>query len=110
MAALQACAPNVPPPTQDYAYYASAQGRNLDLASLQAGRELYVAKCSGCHGLHRPTRYAPELWPKEVDSMVVKAKINAQQRQAILDYLTTASGYLRDSIETSKTIEKANKI
>lgn len=82
-----ACAPRLPP----QATAADAERGNLALADLQQGRKLLLAKCAGCHKTPMPSDYAPADWPKHVDDMAPKAKLDETQRQLIERYLITMS-------------------
>jgi mono/diheme cytochrome c family protein len=68
-----------------------AERANVDLASLQNGREVYIQKCKGCHGLPMPTDYSPAEWPKKVGDMAERSKIDDAQRRAIEQYLVVMS-------------------
>jgi len=55
---------------------------------LLRGRKLYVNHCSSCHNLHLPTDYGVQQWKKNVDEMQERSKINNNEKQLILQYLT----------------------
>ena len=55
--------------------------------SLQAGRKLYVSRCSNCHNLHLPKEFTSEIWRKQVDLMQVRAGISDDEKNLILNYL-----------------------
>ena len=56
---------------------------------LMQGRKLYVDRCSGCHNLHFPNEYTEQQWKMQLEEMQVKAKITDEQKELILDYLTS---------------------
>jgi len=56
---------------------------------LLAGRKLYVNHCSGCHNLYLPKRFTTNQWKKNVDEMQSRAKITDQEKQLIIEYLTS---------------------
>jgi hypothetical protein len=89
--ALSACSTVVPRPTQDDGMWASQQWPGSTVATLAHGRDLYVAKCSGCHSLYAPTAVPPSRWPSTVDDMVQNAGLRPDERDLIVHYLLTAS-------------------
>ncbi|GIX06167.1 MAG: hypothetical protein KatS3mg115_0570 [Candidatus Poribacteria bacterium] len=64
-----------------------AQRVGVALERLQAGRELYIAKCSGCHGLYPPQRYTDDEWAHWVEEMAPLARLRPVQKEQILLYL-----------------------
>jgi hypothetical protein len=58
-----------------------------DLAGLQAGRKLYISKCSSCHTLYLPEKYSNQDWHRWVDKMAPRAKIDTLERRQILNYV-----------------------
>jgi mono/diheme cytochrome c family protein len=69
--------------------YLPASADAAQQEKLLNGRKLYVARCSGCHNLHFPKEYTAEQWKSNLDEMQVKAKISDEQKQLILEYLTS---------------------
>lgn len=64
------------------------QGRSpTELTELELGRSTYIAKCSGCHALVRPTRGNAEFWRRQVEEMAERSCISSEERERILDYL-----------------------
>jgi len=61
------------------------------VAQLEAGRQAYVARCSGCHNLHLPDEKAPEAWPETVAEMEKDAHLRPGERELIERYLVTMS-------------------
>ncbi len=56
---------------------------------LMAGRKLYADHCGGCHNLHLPKEYDAAGWNHQVDEMQVRAKITNEEKELILQYLTS---------------------
>jgi len=56
---------------------------------LLSGRKLYVNHCSSCHNLYLPKRFTTDQWKKNVDEMQSRAKITDQEKQLIIEYLTS---------------------
>lgn len=82
---LAACARHSPP----HATAADAERANVELAELQQGRKLLLAKCAGCHKTPLPHDHASAAWPRYMDEMAPKAKLDAAQRALIEQYLVT---------------------
>jgi hypothetical protein len=79
-----ACAPGLPVAgALDAARVAST------VEQLNAGRALYVAKCTGCHSAHPPSNFAATEWPAHVADMSADAKLQPNEETAITRYLVT---------------------
>src|SRR5262249_27444282 len=61
-----------------------------ELARLARGREEYIAKCSGCHSLYRPSRGTSVNWSSWVSAMADRSKVCSEERERILAYLSAA--------------------
>jgi hypothetical protein len=83
---LVACAPRTPP-----AVTASDASRaNVELAELQQGRTLLIQKCgSSCHKTPMPGDHPAVEWPKKLDEMAERSKLEPMQRALIEKYLVT---------------------
>ena len=57
--------------------------------SVKVGKELFVKNCGKCHKLKDPAKYTMQQWPKQVNRMQKRAKINDGQKALILRYLQT---------------------
>lgn len=86
------CASAIPPPTTGDVERVRSRWSDLTLEDLKQGRDLYVAKCAGCHPLKDPSELAPSAWPSAVDDMVDEAHLSSDERDAIVRYLVTMSG------------------
>ena len=84
------CAPVAPPPDAAMAARAASRWPDSDTASLAHGRNLYVARCAGCHVLYRPDGYDDDAWRKWVRKMQVKAKLDEGQAELVLRYVLSA--------------------
>ena len=79
-----ACAPSLPVASAlDAARAASS------VEQLNAGRALYVAKCTGCHSAHPPAQFAATEWPAHVADMSADAKLTHEDEAVITRYLVT---------------------
>lgn len=54
---------------------------------MAAAKETYEANCQRCHHLKNPAAYTTTEWPGLVDKMAPKARINEEQKAAILSYV-----------------------
>ncbi len=81
----------VPHPTEAHLARARARWPDTTAASLERGRELYVARCSGCHPLHRPDSQPAGRWAEVLDQMAPRAKLSADERELVLRYLTATA-------------------
>lgn len=92
---VAACSPKVlTTPSQADVNRVSSIYPDYTLAQLNEGKALYLAKCSMCHAVKKPTARTAEQWQKIVPNMTKKANKNEQNIDAkteaeILKYLTT---------------------
>jgi mono/diheme cytochrome c family protein len=65
----------------------------VQLADLERGRSLYLAKCASCHQLHEPSLFAPEAWPDKVHAMQREGRVHLSDPEALdmIRYLRAAS-------------------
>jgi hypothetical protein len=89
------CSAGLAHPTVEDADWAAAHRPGTTLADLQAGRDLYVHHCAGCHDLHRPEEFPPERWPAIVAEMAAEAKLAPLDRDRVVTFLRAASARLR---------------
>jgi hypothetical protein len=61
---------------------------NTNIEDLQKGRKLYINNCGSCHSLILPDKYNTEQWQFWVSKMEPKTKINSEDSELILKYLT----------------------
>jgi hypothetical protein len=64
-----------------------AQRAHVELADLEHGRTLLVAKCGGCHRTPLPNEHTAHDWPIKLDEMASRAKLDDEQRRSIEKYL-----------------------
>ena len=57
----------------------------------QAGRGLYLAKCTLCHGVIEPREHRRSDWPKLVDLYGRRARLTPDQASRLLAYLEESS-------------------
>jgi cytochrome c5 len=85
------CGSAIPHPTDAHLARARSRWPDTTRASLERGRELYVARCSGCHPLHAPSSHSSAIWAAMVDQMAPRARLKGSERELVLRYLTAAS-------------------
>jgi trimethylamine-N-oxide reductase (cytochrome c) len=64
----------------------------VTLESLEAGRALFIERCSMCHEAPAVTSNTPEEWEVEVSRMYERAGLDEGQRGLVLRYLQTFAG------------------
>jgi mono/diheme cytochrome c family protein len=80
--------PSAPPVTA--AMTQSSTGQQTDMASLTAGRALFVGRCARCHALPAVGRHTAQQWPGIVAQMSKRAGLQSDERQAVLSYILAA--------------------
>lgn len=64
-----------------------AQRAQVELADLDHGRTLLVAKCGGCHNVPLPSEHTARDWPIKLDEMASRARLDREQQRSIERYL-----------------------
>jgi mono/diheme cytochrome c family protein len=86
------CARSVPPPaTPTDASWAATTWPGTTLAALDQGRQLYGARCAGCHLPVAPASIAPAAWPGHVDEMTTRAHLTPIEAELVTHYLVALS-------------------
>lgn len=87
--ALAACASALPSPGPEHARDAARRFPGTTLADLEHGRELYVARCRGCHALKLPHEVPAERWAHEVEEMreAHAVELSEPEARSIVRYL-----------------------
>src|SRR5262249_32937310 len=70
--------------------YMPASNNPDEQQKLLAGRDLYIQRCGSCHNLHFPQEFKADEWKKKIGEMQMRAKINDEQKELILNYLVSA--------------------
>lgn len=68
---------------------AQAIRAGVTLPDLAAGRDLYVRKCSGCHGLFAPAAFDDPTWRHHIGEMRERARLAPAELDAIWLYVAT---------------------
>ncbi len=61
----------------------------VTVEALRQGRDLYVARCGGCHRLYPPDHGRKEEWPGVIERMAGIFDLAPGERRLIEDYLVT---------------------
>lgn len=61
-----------------------------EIAELDVGRAEYIAKCSGCHTLYRPSRGDAAYWDRWVEAMAGHSRLTPEESGRIKGYLLAA--------------------
>lgn len=65
--------------------------KNVTFVQLNADRDLYIKKCSGCHSLYLPNQYNDSTWNSILPIMNVKSKLNISEGIQVQRYLSLFS-------------------
>lgn len=81
-----------PPPaiTPQQAERAAQEQPGLTQASLNGGRDLFAAKCNGCHGYPDIAAIPDERWPEILKRMSKKANLVDEQANQVLAFVRAA--------------------
>jgi len=63
----------------------------VDLATLEHGRKLFVSRCLECHVLPPVESRTAAKWPHTVDRMADRASLKPAERDAMVAYLQAAA-------------------
>jgi hypothetical protein len=86
------CAARLPEPSAADAARAAKRWPGTTVSDLHRGRDMYVQRCSGCHGLVDPHRFEAGRWPTFVKEMSGKLRISGDEVADLTRYLVVASG------------------
>jgi len=81
--ALAACSAGAPP----LVTASDASRTHVQLAELERGRSLLIAKCSNCHMAPLPSQHTAMDWPKKLDEMSARSNLGPVERAYIERYL-----------------------
>jgi len=89
--ALGGCAGRLPEPNAADAVRAAQVWPGTTVGDLHRGKEQYVQRCSGCHGLIDPRRVEAARWPGFVKEMSGRLKLSGDEVGDLTRYLVVAS-------------------
>src|SRR4051812_34808766 len=84
---LSACTSPVPRPNASATRAARERWPGTTRVQLENGRSLFLARCSGCHNLPKPTDYSAQEWRPIVERMEPLAKLTNEQGELVLRYV-----------------------
>jgi len=86
---LAVCGPAWVPPPVSPELVKRGQARFPDVTAEQLGRgrEILVTRCTRCHRLPFPNAYSESKWPRIVDRMGRKARLDAADKQILLRFM-----------------------
>jgi hypothetical protein len=90
-AGLAGCAARLPEPSSADAERAAKVWPGTTVSDLHRGKQQYVQRCSGCHGLFDPHQFEAGRWPGFVKEMSGKLAISSRDVADLTRYLVIAS-------------------
>ena len=88
---MSSCSGSIHEPASGDIQRASQRWPEVNAGTLRQGRQLYIAKCSGCHSVKAPSRYSEAEWDSVMTPMGKKAKLGNEEYEKILHYVLTMS-------------------
>ena len=83
--------------------WASQRWPGTTIGDLSRGHDVFVSRCSSCHGLPRPELKSPDEWDHVLDEMAARAKLSAADSTLVNRYLSATSQRLRSSAAVTRT-------
>jgi cytochrome c5 len=80
-------APNQEMPRDPVKEVTNSEEEKKKIALMAAGKEAFSVKCSKCHELFDPSKFNEAKWEKVIDWMGPRAKLEVQEKEAILAYV-----------------------
>ncbi len=68
----------------------SGASQHVDMATLTAGRTLFVGRCARCHALPAVSAHSVTEWHGIVGHMAKRSGLDAEQSEAVLTYILAA--------------------
>jgi cytochrome c5 len=88
---LGACATTIPAPSEADATRASLQWPGTTVAALARGRSTYLDRCTSCHSAHRPDTQPAHAWPRIVEEMATRCKMDQGSTEDVIRYLVATA-------------------
>lgn len=86
-------------PTNNHLNAIKPTYNDVTLDKLNKGYKIYTEECVKCHNPKKISNYREEKWPEIISVMSKKAKINEEQKDAVLKYVLSVK-----ASESSKTM------
>ena len=90
-AGVAGCASRLPEPNAADAARAAKVWPGTTVSDLHRGKQQYMQRCSGCHGLIDPHQFQAGRWPVFVKEMSGKLRISSSEVADLTRYLVVAS-------------------
>src|SRR5262249_42638580 len=90
LAMVVACVPEVPRFGAEQLEAVRTNWPQTTEQDLVRGRQLYQAKCGGCHALEAPESRTPKQWDEALDEMAMRARMTDADREDVFRYLWAA--------------------
>jgi mono/diheme cytochrome c family protein len=88
LSGCQSTPPGAPPVSA--AMVLSAARQHADMATLTAGRTLFVGRCARCHALPDVAAHSAAEWHGIVAHMAKRSGLKPDQSEAVLSYIIAA--------------------
>lgn len=70
----------------------AAAARGVDPGALERGREIYVGRCTRCHGPVAVTSRTPQQWLKILPRMADESRLDLTEMADVAAYIDAAGG------------------
>ena len=74
-------------PTQKDVTVAQAHWQGITMDQLSQGYNIFMDKCTDCHGVKKPEKYSNDDWYKIMKTMGRKAKLDSTKYYLVLHYI-----------------------
>jgi cytochrome c5 len=88
---LAACATQLAPLSEADAARVAAEWPGTTVETLTRGRITYLESCTSCHAAYRPDTQPATAWPRIVEQMASRAKLDRGRRDDVVRYLVAAA-------------------
>jgi hypothetical protein len=75
------------PPVVTSKMATAGKGSQVNVATLEEGRQLFVHRCIECHTLPVVQRYDAVAWPWLINDMSARANLRPAEREALVAYI-----------------------
>lgn len=88
---VNGCGSSIPFPMESDLPVIQFRWNNSTVKELQFGRNIYIDKCSGCHGLKKPSAYTMTEWDTIIAIMSPRGKLTTGESELVRKYLFAKS-------------------
>ncbi|MBA3652522.1 MAG: hypothetical protein H0W66_13870 [Chthoniobacterales bacterium] len=79
-----------PAPAVNAAIIQAGRSEQVSVATLRQGRSLFLTRCISCHALPAVAAHTAGEWPRLIDEMAGRARLDGKKREAVLAYILAA--------------------